>query len=185
MSDFEFNKVIRFKPTTEMLKQCHADDVFDLVMKLSHEHKNSKSMHSYINHHSFPHFDIGFNEENQYIDLYLESTHMEQVGDYGCIHQLLLEDFLKYRQLFADYLQVDKDEIKSLCKLEYCWYNCTEPPDYYEEYNYSKLEVSSERLLAIAYNAIVFGQFDEMYDKEKIFKELGCTEEEYNFIMEI
>lgn len=39
MSDFKFNKVIRFKPTKEILKQCHADDIFDLVMKLSHKNK--------------------------------------------------------------------------------------------------------------------------------------------------
>lgn len=47
-----------------------------------------------------------------------------------------------------------------------------------------KLKKERERFLTIAYNAICFGQLDELYDKERLLKELGCTEEEYDEIME-
>ena len=41
-----------------------------------------------------------------------------------------------------------------------------------------------ERYQTIAYNAIELGQFDEMYDEEDLFCELGCTAEEFDEIME-
>lgn len=41
-----------------------------------------------------------------------------------------------------------------------------------------------ERMLTIAYNAITFSQLHEMYDKDTLINELGCTEEEYDEIME-
>lgn len=47
-----------------------------------------------------------------------------------------------------------------------------------------KLERERERFLIIAYNAICLGQLHELYDKERLLKELGCTEEEYDEIME-
>ena len=45
-------------------------------------------------------------------------------------------------------------------------------------------EKKSERFAAIAYNAIALGQLDEQYDKEDLCCELGCTEEEFDEIME-
>lgn len=51
-----------------------------------------------------------------------------------------------------------------------------------EEIDYKKL---ANRYLTIAYNAICLGQLDEIYaDKEQLMNELGCTEEEYDAIME-
>lgn len=40
-----------------------------------------------------------------------------------------------------------------------------------------------ERMLNIAYNAIVLGRLDEKYSKEELLEELGCSEEEYDEIM--
>ena len=48
-----------------------------------------------------------------------------------------------------------------------------------------KLKKERERFLVIAYNAICFGQLDEMYDEDELLEELGCTQEEYDEIMEI
>lgn len=42
----------------------------------------------------------------------------------------------------------------------------------------------SNRMLTIAYNAICLGQLDEIYDRDDLLCELGCTEEEYEEIME-
>lgn len=50
-----------------------------------------------------------------------------------------------------------------------------------EEIDYKE---KSKRYLTIAYNAICLGQLDEVYDKERLLEELGCTEEEYDEIME-
>lgn len=50
-----------------------------------------------------------------------------------------------------------------------------------EEIDYKE---KARRYLTIAYNAICLGQLDEVYDKERLLEELGCTEEEYDEIME-
>lgn len=42
-----------------------------------------------------------------------------------------------------------------------------------------------ERMLTIAYNAIVLGGLEERYNKEELLEELGCSEEEYDEIMEV
>lgn len=46
-----------------------------------------------------------------------------------------------------------------------------------------RLKKERERFLVIAYNAIVFGDLDLIYDKERLLEELGCSEEEYDEIM--
>lgn len=48
---------------------------------------------------------------------------------------------------------------------------------------YKKLENERNRFLTIAYNAICLGQLNEIYNENKLLKELGCTKEEYNKIM--
>lgn len=50
-----------------------------------------------------------------------------------------------------------------------------------QEFDYKE---KANRMLTIAYNAITLAQLDEQYDKEDLMRELGCTEEEYNEIME-
>lgn len=55
-----------------------------------------------------------------------------------------------------------------------------------EEVNVGKCtnwKEKANRYLTIAYNAICFGQLDEMYDKEDLMRELGCDEDEYDEIM--
>lgn len=43
--------------------------------------------------------------------------------------------------------------------------------------------MTTERAMAIAYNSIIFGRLEDAYDKEELLAELGCTEEEYDEIM--
>lgn len=52
------------------------------------------------------------------------------------------------------------------------------------EKKYKEYKEKTNRYLTIAYNAITLGQLDELYSKEELMNELGCTEEEYNEIME-
>jgi hypothetical protein len=47
-----------------------------------------------------------------------------------------------------------------------------------------RLKEERNRFLTIAYNAICLGQLDEQYSEEHLLKELGCSQEEYDAIME-
>lgn len=49
--------------------------------------------------------------------------------------------------------------------------------------DYEKIKKERNRFLNIAYNAIILGQLDEIYDKKRLLEELGCSEEEYDEIM--
>lgn len=53
----------------------------------------------------------------------------------------------------------------------------------YHEETIEKLQEERNRFLTIAYNAICLGQLDEIYDEDRLLKELGCTKEEYDEIM--
>ena len=46
-----------------------------------------------------------------------------------------------------------------------------------------RLKEERNRFLTIAYNAICLGQLDEQMSVERLLEELGCTEEEWNEIM--
>lgn len=46
------------------------------------------------------------------------------------------------------------------------------------------LKEERNRFLTIAYNAIVFGRLDKQFSKDELLKELGCSDEEYEEIME-
>lgn len=55
---------------------------------------------------------------------------------------------------------------------------------YIAEYVADDNAKKANRMLNIAYNAICLGQLDERFDTEDLCEELGCTEEEFNEIME-
>lgn len=47
----------------------------------------------------------------------------------------------------------------------------------------AKLTEERNKFKTIAYNAIVLDGLDQRYDEEILLKELGCTKEEYDEIM--
>lgn len=67
-----------------------------------------------------------------------------------------------------------KEELYSL------WFALSENKKETETIDYKRL---AGRYLNIAYNAIIFAKLDQLYSKDKLLKELGCTEEEYDNIM--
>lgn len=48
----------------------------------------------------------------------------------------------------------------------------------------NQLEAERNRFLTIAYNAIKLAQLDEQYSEGELLRELGCSKEEYDEIME-
>ena len=71
--------------------------------------------------------------------------------------------------------------------LKYIVLECFEVDAEYEEQKQKelkKLEDERNRFLTIAYNAICLGQVDEQFESEEdLYKDLGCTQEEYEEIM--
>ena len=57
-------------------------------------------------------------------------------GDWGKVRTLNMTEFLKYAPEFCELLNhrgIDKSELRLV---EYCWYDCSEAPDYFDESTY-------------------------------------------------
>ena len=69
--------------------------------------------------------------ESDFIDYVLESDYGHDSGDWGRNRALSENEKAKYLPIFQQILpNINMDEVRLV---EYCWYNCTEAPDYYDE----------------------------------------------------
>lgn len=57
----------------------------------------------------------------------------EASGDWGRTRPLRVSEFTKYRNLFSRLLKGREISAKELALVEYCWYDCSEAPDYFDE----------------------------------------------------
>ena len=70
--------------------------------------------------------------ETPYIDYILDYEYGAD-GEYGRTRALYDSEKNKYRPVFQ---KIDPDVNMDLVRLvEFCWYNCTEAPDYYDDIN--------------------------------------------------
>lgn len=69
--------------------------------------------------------------DKEFIDYVLESDYGCTAGDWGRTRALTKNEQDKYRPIFN---QIFKDiDMNKVRLVEYCWYNCSEAPDYYDE----------------------------------------------------
>lgn len=66
---------------------------------------------------------------NYYIDYVVECDRRCSEGEYGYMQLLNEQEEVQYGMIFSA-LEISFD-IKDLRKICYCYYNCSEPPDYY------------------------------------------------------
>lgn len=65
-----------------------------------------------------------------FIDFILENDYGADCGEYGKVRDLYDTEKLKYIEVFKRLNpSIDMDKVKLV---EYCWYNCSEAPDYYD-----------------------------------------------------
>lgn len=65
-----------------------------------------------------------------FIDFVLKYNYGEDCGEYGKVRELYPEEKLKYIEVFKLLNpDIDMDNVRLV---EFCWYNCSEAPDYYE-----------------------------------------------------
>lgn len=117
MSDYYHLKVIRMRADLERLG---VDDIWDLEEK-----KEFKELFDSKQEH---HMTIAPTEE-RFID-YVIFDRCEGLGDFGFARMLTESEIQKYLPLFQQLdPTVKPDELRLV---EYCFYNCSEAPDYFE-----------------------------------------------------
>jgi hypothetical protein len=123
MSDYKHEKVIRLPFPTSFLEKCNTDDAFEcegfLKEKLGELWEN-RTKNS---------FKLGYTDSAFYIDWLYYDTYGEESGDWGNV-RLLTERELDIIRPYFDKLGVVYED-SDLRLVDYCYYNCCEPNDYY------------------------------------------------------
>lgn len=116
MSDYRYMRVIRCKVDMNKIKVSSIWDLEDKFPDLF-----DISLPTY--------FEKAPVEEENYLDYVLESKGSYDDGDWGKARYLTNNEENKYLPLFS---QIYPDvEIKDLRAVEFCWYDCSEAPLYF------------------------------------------------------
>lgn len=124
MSDYKHQKVIRLPFPGKILIKCNTEDPWDCKRHLKEklgdlwENKDKNS------------FELGYTDKAYYIDWVYYDTYGEESGDWGHV-RLLTEKELKVIIPYFNKLGVAyrNDDLRLV---DYCYYNSSEPNDYYE-----------------------------------------------------
>lgn len=125
MSDYSRSKVVRLKAT---LDELGISDIWDIENKFPDlflsecytEYKKSKK----------PYFEIAPTEQ-PFIDFVIFHSYGEECDDWGRTRELTRNELAKYIPIFQQILPTVKAE--QLRYVDYCFYNCCEAPDYFDE----------------------------------------------------
>lgn len=128
MSDYVHKKAIRLPITEPLIRKLGFNDMEDFIEQFD-QLVNEKCPELYHCRDRIPYFETEVTDERSYIDLVLYYSYGEECGDWE--KASYLSD--KEKEFFASYF--DKlgivFETDDLRKVDYCWYNCYEPPDCY------------------------------------------------------
>lgn len=120
MSDYCRNLVLRY-PITE-------DQAEELEEKLSNTHLGRHYKDGYFE-------TCGATDHNYdykyFLDYVVKSSYGEECGDFGKIRKLQALEAEKFKPLFE--LLIPDIDMSKVKVVDYCWYNCCEPPAYYDE----------------------------------------------------
>ena len=74
-------------------------------------------------------FETTGTDSGIYLDYVLEHTYGDECGEYGKTRDLVESEKAGFKHLFEQFFSdIDMNKVRLV---EYCWYNCCEPPDYY------------------------------------------------------
>lgn len=117
MSDYCRHKVVRMKVNLESLGVSSLWDIEDEYEDLFGNGDVGK-------------FDIAPTEED-FIDYVLYRSYGEECGEWGKIRKLTEKESEKYVEIFQQiYPNVKPEDLRYV---DFCWYNCSEAPDYFDE----------------------------------------------------
>ena len=128
MSDYERNKVIRYRPSEKALNYWKnlvkedSDDLYEILSAVEDFFGKTFRDNS---------FEVTCTYDNIYIDILLDHSYGEDTGEWGKIRRLYPAEFERAKKHF-DKLGIEVEE-SNLKVVEYCYYNACEPDDYFDE----------------------------------------------------
>jgi hypothetical protein len=124
MSDYSHEKVVRLLFPVELLQECNTKDPHECIKLLK------ERLGDLWNDYDKYHFKLGYGSQDYYIDWLYYSTYGEESGDWGSVRLLTFSELNAIKPYF-DKIGVNYTD-NDLRLVDYCYYNCCEPPDYYE-----------------------------------------------------
>ena len=134
MSDYQRIKAVRYKLTKEDLEHFGVEDTYELRDKFPEFLESYNSLNK-------KYFVISDAETPIYLDFILIDE--DGYGDYGKTRALTTKEAVKYHCILGQQFQeMDKSigvesqwlpDIRNLRLVDFCWYNCSEAPDYFDE----------------------------------------------------
>lgn len=123
MSDYVKKKVIRLPFPKNLMEKLNVKDLWDCEDYFKEKFGDLWDKHPNG-------FEWEVTDGKIYLDYVVDYKYAEEAAEYGFVWPITEEDIVKYKPLF------DKGEfeydVMDLRKVVYCWYNCSEPPDYYK-----------------------------------------------------
>lgn len=117
MSDYRYMRVIRCKVDLDKISVSSLWDLEDKFLDLF-----DMNLPRY--------FEKAVVENDEYLDYVLESKIDDNGGDWGKSRYLTENEANKYLVLFSEiYPDVKRDDLRAV---EFCWYDCSEAPLYYD-----------------------------------------------------
>lgn len=124
MSDYVHRKVVRIPFPKEILEKYNTKSPYDC------EEEVDKMFGGFIKTQNRNGFELDCSEKDYYIDWVYYDTYGKESGDWGSV-RLLSENELNVITPYFDKLGVSYEH-SQLRVVDYCYYNCCEPTDYYE-----------------------------------------------------
>lgn len=137
MSDYIHKKAIRLPITKSLIRKVQFSNTEDFIeqdiedfIENFDQRVNEKCPELHHCSDRTPYFEVEVTDERSYIDLVLYYSYGKEYDDWE--KASYLSD--KEKEFFVPYF--DKlgivFEPENLRKVDYCWYNCCEPPDCYD-----------------------------------------------------
>lgn len=123
MSDYKHETVVRLPFPKELIFK-NGDDPWD-----SEDELKEKLGDLWENGNTYT-FKLGYTDDAYYIDWCYYFSYGEESGEWGTA-RALSENELNVIKPYFDKLKCNYSE-QDLRIVDYCYYNCSEPPDYYE-----------------------------------------------------
>lgn len=129
MSDYCRIKAVRYKLSQENLKILSEvtgeEDKADILNTLEDIYPDL------FRSNSRGYFDIACTTEDYYLDYVWEYDYGYTYGEFGKIRKLYPNEVTKMKEFYKQ-LGIDVEE-ENLRLVDYCYYTCSEPEDYFDE----------------------------------------------------
>ena len=87
----------------------------------------------YYNSEKIPYFEVACTDNKNYLDLVLFYNYGTENGEWGNVSYLSEKEKVVFTYYFKKLaIEVNPDDLR---KVDFCWYNCSDPPDCYEVEN--------------------------------------------------